>query len=459
MSTVPLFPVHVRGSLEPRLSRWLWLVKWLLVIPHLVLLALLWAGFVVVSVVAWVAILVAGRYPRALFDFNVGVLRWTWRVAFYAYGALGTDRYPPFTLAPVEYPAELEIEYPERLSRGLALVKWWLLALPHYLVLALFLGSGVWVALRWPLGFAFGGGLIGLLVLVAGVALAVTGRYPNGLFDFVLGLDRWVLRVIAYAALLTDRYPPFRLDQGPQEPGLPPPSAEAGAEAGPTAPASRWTAGRVALLVAGSLASLVALGLLVAGTAMVAIDQTQRDEAGFLMTPGERLSSTGYAIVSESVDVSVGGPDWVVGDVLGIVKVETEAVRPVFVGIAREADVARYLAGVRRSVVTDLGQDPAYREETGGAPRGAPGEQTFWAASATGAGVRSLTWEPEDGTWQVVVMNEDASPGVEVKASVGAELDPFLWIGIGLLVAGGLLGLGGPLAIASAARRAARASA
>ncbi len=125
MSTSPLYPVHVGGTLEPRLNRWVWLVKWLLAIPHFIVLAFLWIAYFVVTVIAWFAILVVGRYPRALFDFNVGVLRWTWRVAFYSYGALGTDRYPPFTLAAVpEYPATFDVDYPAHLSRGLALVKW-----------------------------------------------------------------------------------------------------------------------------------------------------------------------------------------------------------------------------------------------------------------------------------------------------------------------------------------------
>jgi hypothetical protein len=219
-TTTSLHPLRLSGELSPRLSRGLWLVKWLLAIPHFIVLVPLWIAFVIVSVVAFFAILIIGRYPRGLFDFNVGVMRWTWRVGFYSYSALGTDEYPPFTLADVpDYPARLEVDYPQSLSRGLVLVKWWLLALPHYLVVAVFAG-GAWAAWtgagrEWMLG---SGGLIGLLVLFAGLALLFTGRYPRPLYDFVLGMNRWVFRVAAYAALMTDTYPPFRLDMGGDEP-------------------------------------------------------------------------------------------------------------------------------------------------------------------------------------------------------------------------------------------------
>jgi len=208
-------PVQVRARLDEPLSRWLWLVKWLLAIPHCIVLFFLWIAFAVVTVIAFFAILFTGRYPRPLFGFNLGVLRWSWRVAYYTYSALGTDRYPPFSLGEEPgYPATLDISYPGRLSRGLVLVKWWLLAIPQYAVVAVFAGGAAYTATGVWQTDVLSGGLIGLLVLFAGITLLVVGRYPAGLYDFVVGMNRWVVRVIAYAALMTDAYPPFRLDQG-----------------------------------------------------------------------------------------------------------------------------------------------------------------------------------------------------------------------------------------------------
>ena len=124
---------------------------------------------------------------------------------------------------------------------------------------------------------------------------------------------------------------------------------------------------------------------------------------------------------------------------MGTVRIRSESERPVFVGIAREADVAEYLDGVAHAVVTEIGRKPEYSERRGGAPEGPPADQTFWAASATGAGEQTLEWEPEDGSWNVVVMNADGSRGVAADLSIGGELDPLIWIGVGLLVGGGCL--------------------
>jgi hypothetical protein len=215
------YPLQLQGELAPQLNRGLWLVKWLLIIPHVIVLAVLWVAFFATSAAAFLTILLTGRYPRTIFDFNVGVLRWTWRVGFYSYSALGTDRYPPFTLADVpEYPARLSVAYPRSLSRGLVLVKWWLLALPHYLVVAVFAGGAYagWNAAGDGDAWASGSGLIGLLVCFAAIVLLVRGRYPRGIYDLVLGMNRWVFRVVAYAGLMTDAYPPFRLDMGGHEP-------------------------------------------------------------------------------------------------------------------------------------------------------------------------------------------------------------------------------------------------
>ena len=237
------YPVRLNGHLDPGLSRGMWLIKWFLAIPHYIVLFFLWFAFFVTTIVAGFAILFTGRYPRSLFNFNVGVLRWNWRVAFYAYAAIGTDRYPPFTLARTDYPADFDVDYPEQLSRGLVLIKWWLLALPQLLIVAAFSGTastwgnrrmwvdGRWVDGRWVdgtwVGYDGGGGgisLIGLLVLVAGFSLLFTGRFGRRLFDLLVGLDRWIYRVIAYVALMRDEYPPFRLDMGPADPADVPPA-------------------------------------------------------------------------------------------------------------------------------------------------------------------------------------------------------------------------------------------
>jgi hypothetical protein len=214
------YPVRLEGRLDHSTSRWVWVVKWLLVVPHIVVLVLLCVGAVIAGFGAFFAILLTGRYPRALFDYNVGVLRWAWRVSFYAFGAFATDRYPPFTLEETtDYPARLDVAYPEHLNRWLVLVKWFL-AVPHLMVVGVLIGAGFSFlpplygsAVPWS-----GWGLITTLAVVNALILLFSGRYPKGLFDLLMGLNRWVYRVLAYMLLMTDEYPPFRLDGGGDDP-------------------------------------------------------------------------------------------------------------------------------------------------------------------------------------------------------------------------------------------------
>lgn len=436
------YPVHVSADpVADRPSSWLWLVKWLLVIPHGLVLMLLWPAFLLLTVVAFFAILVTGRYPRAIFDFNVGVLRWTWRVGYYAYGVLGTDRYPPFTLRDDPgYPAHLEVEYPQRLSRGLVLVKWWLLVLPHYLVVAVLTGAGARAA-RETAGveWAWEGGLVALLAVIAGVILLFAGRYPQGLYDLLLGLNRWVLRVAGYAALMTDAYPPFRLDQG----GSGAPAALAGdrLRTTPAVPPSPWSAGRTVAVVAGALAVVTGLGLATGGLVL----QTWRED-GYLTSPTRTVQTDGYAVATESLELRGVGLEQGVGEI----RVRAEALdgRELFLGIAEAEDAAVYLAGVDHTVLTGrlMGGD---RHVPGDAPRTPPEEADIWLGSAIGPGRQAVEVTAEPGDWVVVAMPADG-PGLVATADVGVTLPWFPQATTTAIVLGLLLLLSGAAAMAVA---------
>jgi len=188
--------VRVRGEVDAP-SRWLWLLKWcVLAVPHYPILILLYLAYPLSTVAAGVAILCTGRYPRPLFEFNVGVLRWSWRVMNYRFPMNSTDKYPPFTLASAaDYPGDLEVDYPDRLKNWAVLVKW-LLAIPQVLL--------CW-SMEAPLQ---------VLCVIAALALLFTGSIPQGAFDLLMGMVRWRYRVAVYVSLLRDEYPPFRMDLG-----------------------------------------------------------------------------------------------------------------------------------------------------------------------------------------------------------------------------------------------------
>lgn len=185
------YPLRYDIEYPERLSRLLIFVKWLLAIPHFVVLYLLSLIAYLFVFIAFFAILFTKKYPRGLFDFVVNYYRWNANVG--AYAGLMRDEYPPFSWEPGKYPVTLEVDYPDELSRWLPLVKW-ILAIPHWVAL-------VFVAL-----------IASLLYVIAFLAILFTGRFPRGLFDFVVGVNRWNYRVSAYAfLLLTDAYPPFSL--------------------------------------------------------------------------------------------------------------------------------------------------------------------------------------------------------------------------------------------------------
>jgi hypothetical protein len=431
------YPVRVEGHLD-RPSRSSWLIKWLLALPHLVVLAVLWLGFLASSIAAFAAVAAGGSYPRSLFDFNVGVMRWSWRVVFYTYGANGTDRYPPFTLADVpDYPARLAVAYPEQQRSGLPLIGWWLAGIPQYLIAGMFLGGGVlglWGGASWI-------GLIGLLVLVAAVVLLVRGSYPQSIFDLVLGLNRWVLRVVAYAAVMTTEYPPFRVDAGENDPAgaiIASPSAAASTGAGKLLPAT-WGAARVIATLLAGLTALVGTAALAAGAGALVLDYTQRDAAGYLNSSAAPYSTGTYALESRAYEAGAPGVGMIARDLLGTIRIRSQSSRPVFVGIAPAAAAEGYLANVDRAEAGDLGARSAdFRAQPGGAPAGPPAAQRFWAASTTGAGQRTLSWKVRSGSWRVVVMNADGTRNVVSDLSIGASFPHLLRIGIAAL-GGGLL--------------------
>ncbi|TCO20306.1 uncharacterized protein DUF4389 [Kribbella steppae] len=476
------YPIRLEGNLDPSVSRGLWLVKWLLAIPHYVVLAFLWLACLVLSVIAFFAILFTGRYPRSIFDFTTGVLRWSWRVGFYAYSALGTDRYPPFTLADVpDYPARLSVDYPPRLSHGLVLVKW-LLAFPHLVVIAILLGGGPYLSYRVAdtAISAEGGGLIGILVLISAVVLLFTGRYPRDLFDLIIGFNRWVYRVAGYVLLMTDEYPPFRLDAGSgtashaveDSPQTHPVTQSVPAQSGggqPTThaqyadqPAHRWTPGRAISVVAGSVLVLAGMGMVPTGAVGLWADQTARDSNGYIGTDLNRFSSPGYAITTEAGAMHFEGPDWVMDRMLGDVRITAVSATsaPVFIGIAPAGRATTYLAPIEHTVIHRLDQNVTANEQRAGqAPSIPPGDESFWVAKTAGAGQQTLDWQPRSGSWTVVVMNADGTRPVQTDLAVAATIPwlddaSYALIGVGLL----LLMIGGSLIAITVSRTQHRAT-
>jgi hypothetical protein len=296
----------------------------------------------------------------------------------------------------------------------------------------------------------WGGGLIGLLVLIAAVGLLFTGRYPRPLFDLILGLNRWVLRVAGYAALMTDEYPPFRLDHDGDDRGA---SEQLALPLSPTtnlparnapATADPWTAGRVTALVVGAAGVILSVGLAGAGGALAYADTAMRDSGGYVMSGSMRLSTQTYAVTSANVELHAADVFRAIpADAIGDVKITVTAAseKPVFVGIAPTRAVQSYLHCVARAQLRSLPGDAAgYTTMSGTAPTRSPAEALSWAAQSAGTGTHSMVWPVEAGDWTVVVMNADRSAGVDAAIAYGATVPALRWL-VPLLLTLGATGL------------------
>jgi hypothetical protein len=218
------------------------------------------------------------------------------------------------------------------------------------------------------------------------------------------------------------------------------------------------SAGRVILIVLGSIGVLVGLALLVGGGFLLWADRTQRED-GYLTTPTERFATPTYALTRTRLEVDTDGEGWVLNESwFGKVRIRGESSRDktLFIGIGPQAEVSRYLGSVAHANVQDIEFDPfraTYLSVAGDAPQAPPTEQSFWAASASGVGTQTLTWKVREGDWSVVLMNADASRGVAADVDLGAKLSFLLWVAIGLLIGGVLVTGGSAALIVLAARR------
>lgn len=191
------YPVHFDVQYPEKVSRLLNNIpylKFILAIPHILILFVLSFLIWVIAVIAWFSILFTAKYPRGLFNFVVNVQRWGINVNTYEY--MLRDEYPPFSGDAGKYPpVTYEVEYPERLSRILNNIPYLkiILLIPHLVVL-------IFLAIGWL-----------VVYFIAWWAILFTGKYPRGMFDYTVGVFRWSSRVGAYAGMLTDKYPPFSL--------------------------------------------------------------------------------------------------------------------------------------------------------------------------------------------------------------------------------------------------------
>jgi pSer/pThr/pTyr-binding forkhead associated (FHA) protein len=185
------YPITLEADYpEGGIARWRPFLHFLMAFPHLFVVGVLALGAFFASVYAAIVIIFTGKYPRGVFDFIAGVLRWQARVNLFA--NLVTEEYPPFSLEDEPYPVRVRFQYPERIARWRPFVHW-IMVLPHSFVLFFLQIAGA------------------VAVLVAGLSILFTRKYPPGIFNFVVGVQRWQTRVAAFSYVMTEQYPPFEL--------------------------------------------------------------------------------------------------------------------------------------------------------------------------------------------------------------------------------------------------------
>jgi hypothetical protein len=196
MASASAYPVQLDLESPLEVARWRPLVHWFLAIPHFIVVQVLGYVQIVLVFIAWFAILFTGNIPKGMFDFMAMIFRYQWRTNTYAF--FMREQYPPFSFTaqnvdPGDDPARLSVDYPERLSRLLIFVKW-LLVIPHMIALLFVFIAGMFAG------------------IASFFAVLFTGRWPEGLRTFMIGITRWSIRVSAYMLLMTDVYPPFSLE-------------------------------------------------------------------------------------------------------------------------------------------------------------------------------------------------------------------------------------------------------
>jgi hypothetical protein len=215
---------------------------------------------------------------------------------------------------------------------------------------------------------------------------------------------------------------------------------------------------RFILPVIGGVAAVTGVLIALAGGLLLWAERSETDRDGFFTSSVARFATSAYAIRSDDFDVGGDAPEWIVGDRPATIRVRARSAagKPIFIGVARKADVDRYLGGVAHEVVEHLDQDPLrpeYRREPGDRAPAPPTAQGFWGARVDGARPGPFTWDVEGGRWAVVAMNADGSPGIALDADVGAKVGILLGLSIGLLAGGVVLLVLGLLLIRVVRRR------